>query len=81
LRLRGLPFSATAADVAAFLSGAALAGGPEGIVFTFTADGRPTGEAYVEVADEASAAAAMLKHKEVMGARYIEVFSSTKHDL
>ncbi|GBF88809.1 hypothetical protein Rsub_01710 [Raphidocelis subcapitata] len=81
LRLRGLPFSAAAADVAAFLEGVALAEGPEAIVLTFTADGRPTGEAYVEVADEAAAAAAMAKHKERMGPRYIEVFASTKHDL
>jgi hypothetical protein len=81
LRLRGLPFSATAADVIAFLEGVQLAEGPGAIVFTFTADGRPTGEAYVEVVDEAAVAAAMQKHKELMGARYIEVFASTKHDL
>lgn len=81
IRLRGLPFSAAARDVAAFLSGVSLAEGPDSIIFTFTADGRPTGEAYVEVADEAAAAAAMQKHKERMGNRYIEVFASTKHDL
>lgn len=81
LRLRGLPFSATAPDVAAFLEGVRLAEGPESMVFTFTADGRPTGEAYVEVVDEAAVVAAMQKHKELMGTRYIEVFASTKHDL
>jgi hypothetical protein len=81
LRLRGLPFSATAADVVAFLEGVALSEGTDSIVFTYTADGRPTGEAYIEVADEAAAAAAMAKHKERMGPRYIEVFASTKHDL
>jgi hypothetical protein len=82
LHLRGLPFAATADDVEAFLSPIPLAApGAGAVVFTFTADGRPTGEAYVEVVDEAAAAAAMLKHKDRMGARYIEVFASTKHDL
>lgn len=63
VRLRGLPYSASASDVAAFFSGVQLADGDDAIVFTHTVDGRPTGEAYVELADEAAQAAAMTKHK------------------
>ncbi|KAF8058087.1 Esrp1 [Scenedesmus sp. PABB004] len=80
VRLRGLPFSASAADVVAFFSGVPLAGGDDAVVFVRSADGRPTGECYVEVADEASLAAAMARHKELMGTRYIEIFNSSKVD-
>eukprot|EP00882_Tetradesmus_deserticola_P011354 GHRQ01012012.1.p1 GENE.GHRQ01012012.1~~GHRQ01012012.1.p1 ORF type:complete len:212 (+),score=57.69 GHRQ01012012.1:43-678(+) len=80
VRLRGLPYAATAEDVAAFFEGVRLADGDDAIVFTTTVDGRPTGECYVELADKDAQAAAMMRHKEVMGARYIEVFHSSKMD-
>jgi hypothetical protein len=43
-------------------------------------DGRPIGEAYVELADEQALSLAMTRHKELMGNRYIEVFNSSKVD-
>ena len=52
LRMRGLPFTATAADVVRFFEGLELARGAAGVVFTCTADGRPLGEAYVELPTE-----------------------------
>ena len=52
LRMRGLPYTATAADVLAFFEGLEIARGPAGVVFTCTADGRPLGEAYVEFSSE-----------------------------
>lgn len=52
LRLRGLPYTATAADVLAFFDGLEIARGAAGVVFTCTADGRPLGEAYVELTSE-----------------------------
>jgi len=46
-----------------------------------TPDGRPTGEAFVELKDEEGQKEAMKRHKEVMGTRYIELFTSSKADL
>jgi len=43
VRLRGLPYSATAADVVAFFDGIPIVGDSAGVVLTFTPDGRPTG--------------------------------------
>lgn len=81
VRLRGLPFNSTATDVVGFFEGVDMVGGEAGIVFTCTPDGRPTGEAYVELASADDLAAALAKHKEKIGARYIEIFESSKGDM
>ena len=81
LRLRGLPFSSAAKDVLDFMSGLAVVGGEAGVLFTCTPDGRPTGEAYLELAAEGEAAVALGRHKERIGSRYIEIFPSSKGDL
>lgn len=80
VRLRGLPYSAAEADVREFMDGVQLSESPDCIVFTRAPNGRPTGEAYVELADEQALSLAMTRHKEVMGSRYIEVFNSSKMD-
>ena len=80
VRLRGLPYSATEADVRAFLDGVQLSGSADCIVLAHSLNGRPTGEAYVELADEQALTLAMTRHKEVMGTRFIEVFNSSKMD-
>jgi hypothetical protein len=80
VRLRGLPYTAKEADVRAFLDGIQLSAVPDCIVLAHAPTGRPTGEAYVELADEQALTLAMTRHKEVMGARYIEVFNSSKMD-
>lgn len=81
VRMRGLPYNATAADVQRFFEGVDICRGLDGIVFTYTPDGRPTGEAYVEFPSEDAQKAAMKRHKELIGTRYIELFNSTKSDL
>lgn len=81
VRLRGLPFNSTAQDVLQFFEGVDVVGGEPGVVFTCTPDGRPTGEAYVALASDDAQAAALGKHKERIGARYIEIFESSKGDL
>eukprot|EP00878_Enallax_costatus_P009220 GHUV01009638.1.p1 GENE.GHUV01009638.1~~GHUV01009638.1.p1 ORF type:complete len:439 (+),score=125.06 GHUV01009638.1:149-1465(+) len=80
VRLRGLPYSATAADIAQFFSGVQIAQDEDAIVFAQSVDGRPTGEAYVELTDEQALSLAMTWHKELMGSRYIEIFNSSKVD-
>ncbi|PRW18353.1 G-rich sequence factor 1 [Chlorella sorokiniana] len=81
VRLRGLPFNSTAQDVLAFFEGVETVGGEAGIVFTCTPDGRPTGEAYVALAGPEAQAAALARHKEKIGARYIEIFESSRGDM
>ena len=44
----------------------------QGVNFTFTRDGRPSGEAYVELASESDVQQALNKNQQHMGKRYIE---------
>jgi RNA recognition motif-containing protein len=48
VRLRGLPFSASEADIADFFKG--LEKGPDGVVVCVNFQGRSTGQAYVQFA-------------------------------
>lgn len=52
-------------------------GGEEGVLFVRKPDGRPTGDAFVMFETEEIAARALLKHRELIGSRYIELFRST----
>lgn len=52
VRLRGMPYSSTAGDVVKFFGEVELCRGQDGVVFTYMPDGRPTGEAYVELPTE-----------------------------
>ncbi|XP_058048185.1 G-rich sequence factor 1 isoform X1 [Ahaetulla prasina] len=75
VRLRGLPYRCTEVDVTEFFSGLTI----QDIVFVFDHDGRrKTGEAFVQFATPEMANKALLKHKEEIGNRYIEIFPSQK---
>ncbi|NWI93675.1 GRSF1 factor, partial [Pitta sordida] len=74
--LRGLPFSSTEEDIADFFSGLKITD----IAFIYRGD-RRTGEAFVQFAAPEMAAKALLRHKEYMGSRYIEVYVSRKHQM
>jgi hypothetical protein len=50
-------------------------------VHIITDYGRPTGVALVEFASPQEAQAAMVKDKQMMGTRYIEVFLSSRDEL
>lgn len=77
IRLRGLPFSATPADIKAFLTPIELPDGINSIQMVRHPDLRPTGEAYVHLSTEAEVMQALNKHKQTMGKRYIEVGACT----
>lgn len=49
----------------------------EGVLFVRKSDGRATGDAFVLFETEDMALKALQKHREVIGARYIELFRST----
>ncbi|CAF4529088.1 unnamed protein product [Rotaria sp. Silwood1] len=81
IRMRGLPFDATAKDVIEFFTRGDIpthiVDGEEGVLFVHYPDGRSTGDAFVMLKTENEAAQALLKHKDIMGTRYIELFRST----
>ncbi|NXS93376.1 GRSF1 factor, partial [Jacana jacana] len=74
--LRGLPFSSTEDDITAFFSGLKITD----IVFIYRGE-RRTGEAFVQFAAPEMAAKALLRHREYMGNRYIEVYVSRRHQM
>ncbi|UYV79654.1 ESRP2 [Cordylochernes scorpioides] len=51
--------------------------GEDGVLFVRKANGRATGDAFVLFESEDMAPAALRKHKECIGSRYIELFRST----
>ncbi|CAH1269475.1 ESRP1 [Branchiostoma lanceolatum] len=78
VRMRGLPYTATAADILNFFGQSCpVAGVEKGILFVRYANGRSTGDAFVLFETEAHAQLALAKHKESLGKRYIELFRST----
>ncbi|XP_076800482.1 heterogeneous nuclear ribonucleoprotein H2-like isoform X1 [Clavelina lepadiformis] len=80
VRLRGLPYSATDDQIMEFLC-CEVVGCADGIRRTFTKEGRPSGEAYVEVTCQEDANACLDKDHCSMGKRYIEVFSSSVNEM
>ncbi|VDI25667.1 heterogeneous nuclear ribonucleoprotein F/H [Mytilus galloprovincialis] len=81
VRLRGLPWSATAEEVLKFLDDIAVVGGENGVHFTYSREGRPSGECFIELVDESNLQKALQKNNEHMGNRYIEVFRSKKSEM
>jgi len=76
IKARGLPWSATADEVVAFFSECNIIGGVKGVTFGLNREGRPSGEAFVEMESDEDVANALKKDKKNMGKRYIEVFES-----
>lgn len=70
LRLRGLPYTATKKDIEIFFEGDRICEGDDSIVFSISASGKPTGEAYVEFISESDQHNAMRKHMHFLGPRY-----------
>ncbi|CAB3226895.1 unnamed protein product [Arctia plantaginis] len=81
VKLRGLPFSTSVEDVLDFLSGVNVVNGKEGVHLTEVRPGRPSGECFVEVESNQDVEEALKKDKDIMGKRYIEVFSTDRQDM
>ena len=75
VRLRGLPWQITEEDIVGFFSGAVVL--PNGVFFRRDSSGRPTGEGYVRLESQKDVDEALKCHKNYIGKRYIEVFSSS----
>jgi len=76
IKVRGLPWEATAMDLCKFFRECDIVGGPSGIYFCQDDRGRPTGEAFIEMERQEDVDRALDKHRQNMGRRYVEVFES-----
>eukprot|EP00299_Pterocystis_sp_00344_P012813 c6206_g1_i1.p1 GENE.c6206_g1_i1~~c6206_g1_i1.p1 ORF type:complete len:355 (+),score=49.20 c6206_g1_i1:1013-2077(+) len=79
VRLRGIPYRAAKADLVTFLDCPSVT--VDCVHILFRADGRPTGDAFVEVPDSKTLEQVMLKHREKIGSRYIEIFRASEAEL
>lgn len=77
MRLRGLPWETSPADIEEFFEGVQLLE----FKIIFLPNGRASGEAVVEVANQQEFDAAMKKSGNNIGSRYIEIFKSTGDDI
>ncbi|XP_073093592.1 G-rich sequence factor 1 isoform X2 [Manis javanica] len=78
VRLRGLPYSCNEGDIIDFFAGLNI------VDITFVMDyrgRRKTGEAYVQFEEPEMANQALLKHREEIGNRYIEIFPSRRNEV
>ncbi len=78
VRLRGLPYSATRLDIKELLNDCKIVNADKGVTFTFLEDGRPSGEAFVDLATEDDVTKALEHNNEHMGRRYVEIFRASK---
>uniref|UniRef100_A0A7E4V9X7 RRM domain-containing protein n=1 Tax=Panagrellus redivivus TaxID=6233 RepID=A0A7E4V9X7_PANRE len=83
VRMRGLPFDCSEPQIHAFFAADGEPSGiaDQGILFVTRPDGRPSGDAFVLFADESAGRRALLKHKNRIGARYIELFRTTQAEV
>ncbi|PAA85451.1 hypothetical protein BOX15_Mlig020894g5, partial [Macrostomum lignano] len=81
LRMRGLPYDATPADVVAFFADCPLRGGESGVHLSRDKAGRPSGEGYAEFESVEAANSGLRLHRQNMGRRYIELFPSSESEM
>lgn len=81
VRLRGLPYSAQKEDIVRWFEDLQVTPIAADNVHIITDYGRPTGVALVEFTSTQDAQVALTKDKQLMGARYIEVFPSSRDEL
>jgi len=76
IKVRGLPYEATALDMCKFFDDCKIKAGPRGIYFCIDDRKRPTGEAYIKMTSFRDVDNALRRHRDRMGQRYVEVFES-----
>uniref|UniRef100_A0A8D8TK63 Heterogeneous nuclear ribonucleoprotein H n=1 Tax=Cacopsylla melanoneura TaxID=428564 RepID=A0A8D8TK63_9HEMI len=81
VKLRGLPWSTTVDEILKFFDGIKVRNGRAGVQITTSRNGRPSGEAFVELEDEDDMENALRKDKEHLGSRYIEVFKVKRSEM
>lgn len=81
VRLRGLPWAATAAEIVQLLHDVKLKNGEDSVHFSFGHDGRASGEAFVEVCSSEDVGKALAHNRDHLGGRYIEIFRASRAQL
>uniref|UniRef100_A0A8D2ZTD5 Heterogeneous nuclear ribonucleoprotein H3 (2H9) n=1 Tax=Scophthalmus maximus TaxID=52904 RepID=A0A8D2ZTD5_SCOMX len=81
VRIRGLPWSCSQEEVASFFSDSDIIGKVNGVCFTYSKEGRPSGEAFIELKSAEDFKDALAKDRKYMGHRYIEVFKSNRSEM
>uniref|UniRef100_A0A0N4ZPB8 RRM domain-containing protein n=1 Tax=Parastrongyloides trichosuri TaxID=131310 RepID=A0A0N4ZPB8_PARTI len=77
LRLRGFPYSATEADFVRFFEPVKFCN----IIFPVTTGKRPQGECYVIFKNKEDAEESLMKHKNTIGRRYVEIFRTNDYEV
>lgn len=67
VKVRGLPWSCSADEVQRFFSDCKIQNGAQGICFIYTREGRPSGEAFVELESEDEVKVALKKRQRNYG--------------
>ncbi|KAK9825489.1 hypothetical protein WJX74_001008 [Apatococcus lobatus] len=84
VKLRGIPFTSTKADIIHFFHGCGGAMDEQKVKLVMGLDGRPTGEAYVEISGPgAKYRLALAKDRQLMpnSSRYVEIFTSNREEV
>merc|ERR1711962_1556622 len=81
VKARGLPWSATTKDVAAFFEDCNIVGDESGIHLTMDRNGRPSGECFIGLASLKDVEKAKAHNKENMGKRYIEIQDAKRAEM
>ncbi|XP_034945143.1 heterogeneous nuclear ribonucleoprotein H2 [Chelonus insularis] len=81
VKLRGLPWSTTVDEIMKFFSDCRICHGKAGIHMTMSREGRPSGEAYIEMETEEDIEKACKRDRDHMGHRYIEVFKARRSEM
>ncbi|KII67067.1 Heterogeneous nuclear ribonucleoprotein F [Thelohanellus kitauei] len=79
VRLRGLPYAMTEADIRNFFHGINIPS--NNIVIIMDDQNRCSGDAYVEFLTAEDTQKAINKHRERMGSRFIEIFQSSRNEM
>jgi len=77
VRVRGLPFSCTESELIEFFGNCSI----KAVHFTKNREGRPSGDAYLEMTSLRDVKEAMKLNKATMGNRYLEVFEARHSEM
>lgn len=72
IKVRGLPWSTTVDEIMTFFEECNILNGKEGVHMTMSREGRPSGEAFIEMESEEDVERACKRDRDHMGHRYIE---------
>ncbi|XP_014211583.1 heterogeneous nuclear ribonucleoprotein H2 [Copidosoma floridanum] len=81
IRVRGLPWSTTVDEIMEFFGECKITRGKAGVHMTTSREGRPSGEAYIEMDTEEDIEKACKRNRDHMGHRYIEVFKAKRGEM